>query len=127
MSREADHLPAGGPVEEAAGPLVRPYALIQGRTRTPTTVDLIALVTATGTPPPATAYLGPEHLSIIRLCGRRPLSVAELSVHLAVPLGAVRVLLGDLAELDLVRLNDPVPDVVPNDVLAKVLAGLRQL
>ncbi|GAA4262265.1 DUF742 domain-containing protein [Dactylosporangium darangshiense] len=109
------------------GPLVRPYTLTQGRTRTNGTVDLVALVTATGIVPPITSGLGPEHQTILRLCQHMPLSVAELSAHMHVPLGAVRVLLGDLHAQHLVQISEAAPDALNTPMLEAVLAGLRRL
>ena len=85
-------------VEDAR--VVRPYALTRGRTR-PGRADLPleALVRGVG----ATDTVGTsERRRILELTGGQILSVAELSAHLSLPLGVVRVLVGDLADEGLV-------------------------
>ncbi|MDT0444179.1 DUF742 domain-containing protein [Streptomyces johnsoniae] len=54
--------------------------------------DLATLVFATSAPP---ADLPPEQAALLRACAR-PLSVAELSAHLGLPLRTVVTLLGEL-------------------------------
>ncbi|MFE7977015.1 DUF742 domain-containing protein [Streptomyces shenzhenensis] len=116
-----------------AGPLVRPYAMTGGRTRPgPTGVrfDLIALVTldpgASGTDDDT---LGPEHRALIDLCRAETQSVAELAAGTDLPVGVVRVLLGDLLELGRVSVSRPVPPAqLPDErILREVIAGLRAL
>jgi hypothetical protein len=117
-------------LDEEAGPVVRPYAMTQGRTRPATgEFDLITLVVTIQPGSPATAVgSGPEHGAILALC-RDPLSVAEISAHLDLPVGTVRVLLGDLlAEgLILVREPKPVAQLHNQRVLKAVISGLRSL
>src|SRR5689334_7452860 len=83
-------------LDEEAGPVVRPYAMTSGRTRPSNgEFDLISLIVATRPAAPGDLNLGPEHAAIIRMC-QQPLSVAEIAAHLNLPVGIVRVLLGDL-------------------------------
>ncbi|WP_317441940.1 DUF742 domain-containing protein [Streptomyces collinus] len=133
--------PAGGPHEQGsqwydgeAGPLVRPYAMTGGRTQPgPTGVrfDLIALVTLDPAAPTADddTALGPEHLALIELCRRETQSVAELAADADLPVGVVRVLLGDLLELGRVTISRPVPPAhLPDErILREVIEGLRAL
>ncbi|MEV6839469.1 DUF742 domain-containing protein [Streptomyces sp. NPDC051133] len=117
-----------------AGPLVRPYAMTGGRTQPgPTGVrfDLIALVTLD---PAAPAFdddtaLGPEHRTLLELCRTETQSVAELAADADLPVGVVRVLLGDLLELGRVTVSRPVPPAqLPDErILREVIAGLRAL
>jgi hypothetical protein len=117
-----------------AGPLVRPYAMTGGRTKPgPTGVrfDLIALVTLdTGAPgfDDGTA-LGPEHRALVDLCRTETQSVAELAAGADLPVGVVRVLLGDLVELGRVIVSRPVPPAqLPDErILREVIEGLRAL
>ncbi|MEU2421373.1 DUF742 domain-containing protein [Streptomyces sp. NPDC007851] len=120
--------------DNEAGPLVRPYAMTGGRTRSgPTGVrfDLIALVTldpgAAGADGDTT--LGPEHRSLVDLCRTETQSVAELAAGADLPVGVVRVLLGDLLELGRVTVSRPVPPAqLPDErILREVIAGLRAL
>ncbi|MFC9278507.1 DUF742 domain-containing protein [Streptomyces collinus] len=133
--------PNGGPHEQGsqwydgeAGPLVRPYAMTGGRTQPgPTGVrfDLIALVTLDPAAPAADddTALGPEHLALIELCRSETQSVAELAADADLPVGVVRVLLGDLLELGRVTISRPVPPAhLPDErILREVIEGLRAL
>lgn len=189
--------------DDAAGPVVRPYAMTRGRTRSTAgdaeRLDLIALVIADEPapgsrgagreprpdpappapapagdgrvlgrrtvaldtidpmdpvdPPPVArrepgnapdageaadgeaedplddAALAPEHIEIVKLCRAADLSVAELATELDLPVGVVRVLIGDLLEAGLVRVTRPVPPAELPDVsiLREVINGLRAL
>ncbi|WP_369387730.1 DUF742 domain-containing protein [Streptomyces sp. CG1] len=131
----------GGPGEPGsqwydgeAGPLVRPYAMTGGRTQPgPAGVrfDLIALVTLDPTAPALDdgTALGPEHRTLIELCRTETQSVAELAADADLPVGVVRVLLGDLLELGCVVISRPVPPAqLPDErILREVIAGLRAL
>ncbi|MFE5243638.1 MULTISPECIES: DUF742 domain-containing protein [unclassified Streptomyces] len=115
-----------------AGPLVRPYAVTGGRTKPgPSGVrfDLIALVAADDGTPDGEALLGPEHRSLLALCRDETQSVAELSADADLPVGVVRVLLGDLLEAGCVRVSRPVPPAqLPDErILREVIDGLRAL
>jgi hypothetical protein len=105
-----------------------------GRTKPgPTGVrfDLIALVTLnTGAPGVGDdTALGPEHRALIDLCRTETQSVAELSAGADLPVGVVRVLLGDLLELGCVTVSRPVPPAqLPDErILREVIEGLRAL
>ncbi|MFE6630091.1 MULTISPECIES: DUF742 domain-containing protein [Streptomyces] len=119
--------------DNEAGPLVRPYAMTGGRTRPgPEWVrfDLIALVTRVpGAPGSDDAVLGPEHRTLVRLCRSEAQSVAELAADADLPVGVVRVLLGDLVELGCVTVSRPVPPArLPDErILREVIDGLRAL
>lgn len=119
--------------DDEAGPVVRPYAMTGGRTSGAGQhrLDLIALV-ATAPPSGATesdALLSPEHMEIVRLCRGTPQSVAELAAGLDLAVGVVRVLVGDLAERELVTVTRPVPPAeLPDEgILRDVIDGLRAL
>ncbi|MFC7894240.1 DUF742 domain-containing protein [Streptomyces sp. NPDC057381] len=119
--------------DNEAGPLVRPYAMTGGRTRPGPTgmrFDLIALVTRVpGAPGSDEAVLGPEHRTLVRLCRSETQSVAELAADADLPVGVVRVLLGDLVELGCVTVSRPAPPAHLADerILREVIAGLRAL
>ncbi|MEU5537749.1 DUF742 domain-containing protein [Streptomyces sp. NPDC020362] len=133
--------PTGGPREMGsqwydgeAGPLVRPYAMTGGRTQPgPTGVrfDLIALVTLDPAAPALAdgTALGPEHRSLVGLCRSETQSLAELAAGADLPVGVVRVLLGDLVEMGCVTISRPVPPAqLPDErILREVIAGLRAL
>lgn len=136
--------------DDAAGPVVRPYAMTRGRTRAATGVplDLIALVMAEEGAAAAVGgsscdeaptdaeeqlhrehSLVPEHLEIVRMCGADPQSVAEVAAGLDLPVGVVRVLICDLLDAELVRVTRPVPpaELPDESVLREVIDGLRAL
>jgi hypothetical protein len=119
--------------DDEAGPVVRPYAMTRGRTTSPGQhrLDLIAVVvTEPGVDDPETdPTLAPEHVEIIGLCRREPQSVAELAAELDLPVGVVRVLVGDLVHAELVHVTRPVPPAeLPDErVLRDVISGLRAL
>ncbi|MFJ8468036.1 DUF742 domain-containing protein [Streptomyces swartbergensis] len=119
--------------DHEAGPLVRPYAMTGGRTRPgPTGVrfDLIALVTLDPAAPGVDDVpLGPEHRTLLDLCRTETQSVAELAAGADLPVGVIRVLLGDLLELGCVTVSRPVPPAqLPDErILREVIAGLRAL
>ncbi|MFF4117067.1 DUF742 domain-containing protein [Streptomyces sp. NPDC001714] len=128
------HEPGSQWYDSEAGPLVRPYAMTGGRTEPgPTGVkfDLIALVTLdpgrSGTDDDTA--LGPEHRALVDLCRLETQSVAELAADADLPVGVVRVLLGDLLELGRVTVSRPVPPAqLPDErILREVIEGLRAL
>lgn len=116
-------------VDEDAGPVVRPFAVARGRTRQRGgDLDLIAMLVTAEVPMPVPELLGPEDERILERC-LAPQSVADLVADLALPVGVVRVLLGDLLERGLVEVLTPVvrpgrPDV---SILREVINGLRAL
>ncbi|WP_377273980.1 DUF742 domain-containing protein [Peterkaempfera sp. SMS 1(5)a] len=109
--------------------MVRPYAVTRGRTGTAgQSFDLIAQITAqvpAGVEPP----VGPEQAEILDLCRAGPLSVAEIAAEVDLPLGVVRVLLGDLLDASCIRVGRPVPPALLPDeqILREVINGLRAL
>jgi hypothetical protein len=115
-------------VEEAR--VVRPYALTRGRTRgTRTDLPLEALVRGvTGATDRAST---PERRRILELSTASILSVVELSAHLSLPLGVIRVLVGDLADAGLVVVHTGSPSAAPAatnlKVLESVLNGISSL
>jgi DNA-binding transcriptional ArsR family regulator len=115
-------------LDRDAGPVVRHYALTAGRTRSPgERLDLIDVVIAVIDTPADTRDLQPEHRRLIDLC-RTPAAVAELAAQIDLPLGVVRILLGDLREKGLVRVvKAPRRDTQQVSVLKSVLDGLRAL
>jgi hypothetical protein len=121
--------------DDAAGPVVRPYAMTRGRTSHAAEgrLDLIALVMTEPDGADGAAEgdhtLSPEHLDIIDRCGLMPTSVAELAADLDLPVGVVRVLVGDLLDAELVHVSMPVPpaELVDESILREVINGLRAL
>ena len=116
-------------LDHAAGPVVRPYAMTQGRVAPAGgEFDLVAFVVAgAGALSPA-PRLQPEHHAIVSTC-REPISVVELASKLDLSIGVIRVLLGDLRSAGLVSLYEPSAATQPHgvDILKAVVNGLRAL
>ncbi|MEV6550468.1 DUF742 domain-containing protein [Streptomyces sp. NPDC051597] len=118
--------PQDGPwLDDAAGRLIRPYTVSNGRTRPTATLDLLSQVMATGQPPQAP--LGPEHSQALGLC-EGPTSVAEIAAHLRLPAVVTKVLLSDLVDCGAVTARAPRFHHTPTDrsLLEAVLDGLRR-
>ena len=109
-------------------PVVRPYALVRGRTKPAgERLDVISMAYSLRVSVPDPTDLEPEHLAMLRRCAV-PMSVAELASALDLPLGVVRVLLADLRERELVRIDRPAQERVTDiRLLREVADGLRRL
>jgi hypothetical protein len=116
-------------LDRDAGPVVRPYALTQGRVAPAATeFDLVAFVVATMPELPPSPHLQPEHHAIMAACWE-PISVVELASKLDLSIGVVRVLLSDLRSAGLISLYEPPAASQGHDVdvLKAVVNGLRAL
>ena len=115
--------------DREAGPVVRPYAVTKGRTLPSgeASFGLIDVVIATSERQPEFLRLGPEHRRILSLC-RRPTPIVDLTSEIDLPLGVVRVLLGDLASEGMVRVISTQKQPVTDErLLRMVLDGLESL
>ncbi|NUW46260.1 DUF742 domain-containing protein [Nonomuraea rhodomycinica] len=124
MSREPEW------VDEEAGPVVRPYAVARGRTRSSAPeIDLLATVVASGLPVPAKAELSAQHRRLIATVAAQARPVVELAAELQLPVGVVRVLLGDLLHYGLVSVRPPLAKGTgaTENLLREVINGLRAL
>jgi len=116
-------------LDREAGPVVRPYAVTKGRTQPSggMRVGLIDIVVLTAERTAQDFRPGPEHRRILGLC-RRPIPVVDLTSEIDLPLGVVRVLLGDLTEAGMVRVIPAQRDADPDQrLLRMVLDGLESL
>lgn len=117
-------------IDAQAGPVVRPYALTQGRTRhSGAAFDLVASVVAISTGMGLPNTLSPEHIAVLQLV-QSPKAVVDIASDVDLPLGVVRILLADLREMGLVNISAPVstkPRQVDKNTLREVLHGLRSL
>ncbi|GAA3782164.1 DUF742 domain-containing protein [Streptomyces coacervatus] len=118
--------------EDETGAMVRPYTVTRGRTRPSDRhhIDLMSQVTAVhGEARPAVDHAGSALLALVR---HRPRPVVELAADADLPLTVVRVLLGDLAEAGLVRVDVP-RRVAPGgpaadpELLREIIERLREL
>jgi hypothetical protein len=114
---------------EADGLRVRSYVLTGGRTRSGADLPLETMVRVTTLGTSAAPRLALERKKIVNLA-TEPLSIAEISAHLSIPLGVARVLVGDMVEEGLLDSHKPAvaagerPDVA---LLERVLDGLQAL
>jgi Protein of unknown function (DUF742) len=110
-----------------AGPVSRPFTVTGGRTqaRGSWTFDLVDTIFRT---PRDVTYQSPERSAILELC-RVPTTVAELAAAVGLPLGVVRVVLGDLLSENLIEVTAAAPRgrVTDMGLLHKVLNGLQRL
>jgi hypothetical protein len=116
-------------VDEAAGPVVRPYAIARGRTKPRgEPLDLVTILAETGKELPLRGRFSPEERRLLDLC-QRPCTVADLASDLNLPLGVVRVLAGDLVHQGLLEIRRQRPATARPDqrLLQKVLDDLKAL
>ncbi|GAB3679959.1 DUF742 domain-containing protein [Angustibacter aerolatus] len=112
---------------------VRPYAVTGGRTRTSAKQEALpveALVQSFGGDD--AVGLTPERRKIIALTSTQFLSVAELSAHVELPVGIVRVLIADMAEAGQVKIHglgttSQAAPATSLSVLESVLNGISSL
>jgi len=120
--------------EEFADPepgsgLVRPYFRTRGRTRPSQNLAIEALISTSEHGRVLDRVRVPEHRSICDLC-LDTRSVAEVAALLRLPLGVVRVLIGDVAGLGLVLVHSgstTVGDRPSIEFMERVLSGLRRI
>lgn len=83
---------------------IRPHALTGGRVRSSANVALEAIVRLSERGAVAGDGLAAERRQICFLCTEPP-SIAEVSAHLKLPLGVVRVIVGDMVTKGLLDCN----------------------
>ena len=118
--------PEDGWYDENAGPIVRLYAMTEGRSRPDGHEFAVSTLVRCSDGCDAGAELSAEKSAILRLC-TRSVSVAEIAAHLVLPLGTVAVLLGDLVGAGLIQTPEPVDGRPPADVLERLRDGLQVL
>lgn len=114
---------------QGSASLVRAYTWTGGRTRSDHHFEVETLVTTTELGHRSTAVVQSDHRPVIELC-QEPRSVAEVAAMLSVPLGVVKVLLGDMAERGLIAVHETAvtQDGTPDGALMeRVLVGLRRI
>ncbi|WP_181777270.1 DUF742 domain-containing protein [Amycolatopsis pittospori] len=106
---------------------IRPYALTGGRTKSSHLLLVETLISVPRYDPSLAEALMPESRSLYERARERS-SIAELSVGLDLPLGVVRVLIGDLATQGAVFVH-PTAHAYNHDtnVLERILDGLKRL
>ena len=114
--------------DDRSGLRVRPYAITGGRTRSKAEVQIETIVVRTAKGEDQLGTAGFEKRTILSLC-ETPLSVAEISAHLRLPLGVARVLVGDMTDEGLVDFNrsQVAGDRPSLRLLERVFDGLQAL
>jgi hypothetical protein len=115
-------------VEEPPDRFVRPYVITGGRTRVdgpPLPIETVVKTIGAGWElAPGTSA---EVFDIIELC-HAPTSIAEVAVHLRVPVGVARVLVGDLVRAGILEAGSTSGEGAERvRALERLLAGIRAL
>jgi hypothetical protein len=113
--------------DDEAGPLVRPYAVTRGRTRSRHDLNMITLVVTNAHEGTA---MEPEYTDIMRIC-KIPQSIAEISAKVGLPLAVIKILIADLIEGGFLIFRSP-PSTINSEppdmsILQAVLDGIRKL
>ncbi|MGA5131059.1 DUF742 domain-containing protein [Streptomyces olivoreticuli] len=118
---------AGPDPATAPGSPDRLYILTGGQARgeKKAELDLVTLIVSRTETDPG---LQPEHAAIVRMCDY-PLSVAEISAYLELPVSTLTLLLTELLTGSQVEARPPVPAAALPDVqlLEAVMNGLQRL
>ena len=121
---DAAALSPGDGVPATRAGAVRPYTLTAGRTRPRVDLPVEAILDRTDDAGPRPAGAVGRVLEACDAC-----SVAEVSARLGMPVGVVRVLLGDLVEQGYVRVQETLSDASSvderRDLIERTLRGLR--
>jgi len=115
-------------LDEAAGPVVRPYALTGGLTRPSgqrfDLLDMVGVVRRTGQQLPD---LAPEQLEVLARC-QIPAPIVDLASDLDLPVGVIRILVSDLRERGIVTIHRAQPAGFGDlKILQEVVDGLRRI
>jgi hypothetical protein len=117
------------PEDEAAPPrVVRHFTLTAGRAHTDVEIPFEATIRRMSLVDGSPAPVG-VHLRILDMCDTK--SLAEVSANLSMPIGVVRVLVGDLVEQGHLRIQATITDDSSfderRDLIERTLRGLRSL
>ncbi|CAN5556866.1 DUF742 domain-containing protein [soil metagenome] len=111
----------------AAARFVRPYTITAGRTRSAVDLPFEATLRRLTDPSGVQPGLGSGARQVLSLCDQK--SVAEVSALASMPIGVVRVLLGDLVEQGFVQVQATITESSSNDerieLIERTLRGLR--
>ena len=109
----------------AQNPLVRPFVLTRGRTRSARRdLRVETLLRSTGADVPE-SFL-PEQLAMLRVC-REPRSVAEVAAELGLVLGVVSVIADDLIHDGHLEVHHTDPVEIELDALTRMIERVRSI
>jgi hypothetical protein len=107
---------------------VRAYAITRGRAHASMQLAFETMLQATVAGRDAAVAQRFERGDIVRLCDSEPLSVAELSARLHLPIGVVRVVAADLVTEGILEAFHPTENVADDVLLlTRLIAGVRAL
>ena len=110
------------------GSAVRAYAMTGGRAHSSLQLEFETMLQATADGREALTAVRFERAEIVRLCQSDPLSVAELSARMHVPIGVVRVVASDLLAEGFLEAFHPSSNVADDVLLiTRLIAGVRAL
>jgi hypothetical protein len=118
-----------GPDQDPVGSarFLRPYTITAGRTKAAVDLPFEATLRIQPHDTSAEGDLAFGALQVLDLCDQR--SVAEVSALASLPIGVVRVLLGDLVQQGLVRVQATITESSSTDerieLIERTLRGLR--
>jgi hypothetical protein len=116
--------------DDPRGELVRPYAVTRGRTEPTRDIAIEAILVTTARGAQEAPYAGRHKHLIAQLCSHSPLSLAEISSHLRVPIGVARVLVADMASEGLLAVYQQSDDGSQGErieMLERILGALQRL
>lgn len=109
------------------GARVRPYALTGGRTETERALPVETMISVPDYDPGLSRTLLPEARALYERARTRT-TVAELAAAASLPLGVVRVVIGDLAAMGAVRIHETGYEYeYDQSMLERILDGLSNL
>jgi hypothetical protein len=111
--------------EPLPGAMIRPFIMTGGRTRS-TRTDLRWETLIEALPERDRGSLTSEQRVILG-CSGKPISIAELSAHLHLPLVVVNILAGDLLDANQVRVHATDPVEIELSALTKMIERVRAL
>jgi len=109
----------------SGGDLIRPYLATAGRTTS--RVEGLKFETQVQTTnKPASLRFEPAHVHA--MCDR-PISIAEIAVHLGMPFGTVKVIVGDLISTGHLKAHQEAAVSAADDVqlISRLISGVRKL
>ena len=121
------HVPDADP-QDASVAGVRAFAITRGRAQASVHLEFETMLQATVAGVAARPLQRFERSRILERCATEPLSVAELSALLHLPIGVVRVVAADLVAEELLQ-SHQASEHVADDVqlLTRLIAGVRAL
>ncbi|HAP74462.1 MAG TPA: hypothetical protein DCR14_00070 [Acidimicrobiaceae bacterium] len=128
IERRRPMQPAHADSDEVSLTGVRAYTMTGGRAHASIHLEFESMLQATAAGREALTAMKFERAEIINLARSEPLSVAELSARLHVPIGVVRVVAADLVSEGMLEAFQPSANV-SDDVLliTRLIAGVRAL